>query len=230
MPEPQIKVALFDIAGTLTSVNVWKVMTNSTKVDEGRLRLMYARALPFWALYKLRVMSEVRFRHLWVKALAPLVRGWNETQLDDLFEWGVTAYLKPHYREDVVAELRELKAKGAYVVLVSNMFERFCDRFARQVGADKGLGTQLEFQNGVATGRVLGKAMAGDEKLERAHQFLKTQGIDVAFNDHAAAYADSLSDVALLAAAKFPTVTYPDSQMRQEAVKRGWRIIEESSS
>lgn len=225
VPDPNIKVALFDIAGTLTSVNIWKAMTNSPKIPESSIRGMYLRILPFWLLYRVRIFSEVRFRHLWVKELARLVKGWSEADLDKLFEWGVNSYLAPHYRQDVVAELQALKQNGVYVVLVSNMFESFCDKVAQRLGADKGLGTQLEFSNGVATGKLVGKSLAGSEKVERAHHYLKQVGKDVEFSEAAAAYADSISDVPLLSHAKVATATYPDEQLKREAVKNGWRIL-----
>ncbi len=221
-----IQVALFDIDGTLTTTNVWRGLTASTKIPSSRIWEMYIRALPFWGLHKIGLFSQIRFRHLWAKRLASMLRGWTEAQIDDLSHWVVHLYLLQHYRDDVVAELKAHKANGAHIILVSNMFKQFVDKVAAYVDADVGLGTQLEMRDGVATGRIVGPPSAGQQKVDNVRAYLRERSIDIDLSQYAAAYADSHSDAVLLEAVKHPTATYPDEKLAIVAQEHGWRILQ----
>lgn len=220
-----IHVALFDIAGTLTTINAWKAIVESPEVDPKRRKQVRRKIMPFWLVYKAGIYSEYRFRQRWVNHLATFVTGWTEDAVDSLFEWSANTYLADYYREDVVAELRQLKASGTHVVLVSSIFERFAEKIAARVGADKGIGSTLAFEGGKATGKIVGQSCAGAEKVALSQQYLASQQIHADLKENGAAYSDSISDRPMLAAVKQATAVYPDKQLKSEAEKHGWRIL-----
>lgn len=217
---------MFDIAGTLTSIDVWKGLTASPAIDPARLRRLWRGQLPFYALYKLRLLSEYRFRHVWVNGLAKLVKGMSQAEIEAIFNWMIEDYLTPYYRHDVIDELQQHKANGVYVVLVSNMFAAFSQQFAAKVGADYGIGTQLAFADGRATGQIEGKPCAGPEKIQYVVEHLQAVLPSVSLQEQGAGYADSFSDRALLGAVKVPTATYPDTRLASFAQEQGWRILQ----
>lgn len=220
-----IQVALFDIAGTLTKVNAWKAIVESPETDPQRRKRLRRQIMPFWGAYKVGLYSEYRFRQRWVNRLATLLLGWTEDAIETLFDWAANTYLADHYRDDVIAELQQLKAEGVHVVLVSSIFERFAQKIAEKVGADKGIGSILEIENGKVTGKIVGQTCAGGQKIVIAEQYLGTQQIHTPLKECGVAYSDSISDRSMLEAVKVATAVYPDKRLKACAEKNGWRLI-----
>lgn len=220
-----IQIALFDVSGTLTVSNAWTGITMAPQIDKWRRRWLMSTNLPFWLLSKSRLYSEYAFRYRWIKALAWLLRGFDRHEIDAIFDWGVNTHLVPQYRTDIIAELEHHKSAGATVIVVSNIFQGFVDHIVQRVGADAGIGTDLAFEGDVATGRIMGKPSAGDQKVLNVEQFLAERALTVDLQTAATAYADSISDVPLLSAVKAPNATYPDKQLMQVAQDKHWRII-----
>jgi phosphoserine phosphatase len=62
-------------------------------------------------------------------------------------------------------------------------------------------------------------------KVERIAMWLDERGIARAALADATFYSDSINDLPLLEAIGTPVVVNPDSRLREEATKRGWRIV-----
>ena len=62
----------------------------------------------------------------------------------------------------------------------------------------------------------------GAAKLQIAEQMCRKFNITL---DRCTAYADSASDIALLAAVSRPIAVYPDRKLRQTAERQGWEIM-----
>ena len=220
-----IKLALFDISGTLTIGNAWRGITQSPAISKFRRRRLIGSYLPLWLLQKAGLYSELRFRDRWIRALAWLLRGKSRETIDEIFDWGVNQYLLDYYRDDVIAELQQYQRDGAKIVIVSNIFQGFVDRLVERLGADGGIGTVLDYNNNVANGKLASEPSAGDQKVRNVEQWLTTHDFTVVLADEGAAYADSISDVPLLLSVKNPTATYPDRKLLAQASERGWRVL-----
>lgn len=225
MPKaPPARVALFDVDGTLVDGHVWRGILAYPALPRYRRWLFYADQLAAVFGFRLRLISQARFRETWVRGLARVLKGWSAGQLDDLFAWIADEYLVTRYRADVVGVLRTHKEQGGHVVvLVSTLFEGAIARIAARLGADAGLGTALEMRDGVCTGRIVGESCVGPRKLDAVRAYLRRRAPDLRLED-AAAYADSISDAPLLDAVVYPTAVYPDPQLRALAQARGWPI------
>jgi phosphoserine phosphatase len=105
------------------------------------------------------------------------------------------------------------------------MFEGIVQRFADVVGADTGLGSVVEFRDGVCAGRIVGPTCSGVRKVDVTRRYLEQHHPNLSLDD-CAAYSDSRSDVAFLAGAGYPVATYPDEVMRGAARDRGWMVYE----
>jgi phosphoserine phosphatase len=80
------------------------------------------------------------------------------------------------------------------------------------------LGTPLEVEGGVFTGRLRGPVRSGAHKAEYLRKLLRGEALY-------AAYGDSLPDLSMLELAEQPVVVYPEPRLRALAVERNWRVI-----
>lgn len=221
-----VRVALFDVSGTLTTVNAWRGITNAPSVTKERRRWLMGTMLPLWALNKVGLYSESNFRDRWIRALAHLLRGFTSEEVNQIFAWGTDTYLADLYRDDVLAELKQHLDNGVTVVIVSNIFQGFVEQLVARFGVHGGVGTQLAFAAGAATGKIAGQPCAGEQKVVQAQRWLSEHNQGTASLDtYGAAYADSISDVPLLSAVRFPTATYPDAKLMRVANQNQWRVL-----
>ena len=220
-----MRLALFDVAGTLTDGNTWTNLVNHPKINRwGRLRLI-AWAYPAWFGSKVGLITETDFRDQWVRGMARLLQGWSREDVTDLFRWLVEKHTIPRFHSDVVAIARQHRTSGDYVIFVSNMFEDAVQMVADELGADKGIGTKLAFEGDICTGKLASPSCAGPQKLEMVADHLAEQAVEVDVATVSDGYADSWSDHYLLDSVAIPHAVYPDKRLRRYAEEHGWAII-----
>lgn len=218
-------LAFFDVAGTLVAGNSWRGLLKSDKIAKSRLVMLYPFLFPAWYGKKLKLISDARFRQIWIRQMAWLLKGLPRSETEAIFRWIAAEFMADDYREDVVARLKAHKANGDRVFLVSGMFTGFTQAFADYLGADAGLGTELGYDdNDICTGQIIGEGCAGELKPLFLQRYLDAHGIDWQAEE-TFAYADSFSDVPLLAMADHATATYPDEGLQAVVAERGWALI-----
>jgi HAD superfamily hydrolase (TIGR01490 family) len=121
----------------------------------------------------------------------------------------------------VLGRLREHRAGGDLVVLVSGSFPPCLDPIARRARADAVLCTRPEVRDGRYTGAVEAP-MIGPYKVTAVRAFAAEQGLDLA-RSHA--YGDHDSDAPMLAAVGHPVVVGGDPGLRRTAQARGWASL-----
>ena len=219
--------AFFDVDGTLYSGRVWAGLMDYWKAHGRRLdaRLYYLWFMPHYIARKLKLISEERFRAPWAEYLAWPMRGWTQAQMQVCFDWVAREYLKPLRRESVIARLHEHQAKGHVVVLVSSGLSPLLQTIGATLDVGHVVGTQVEWRDGRLTGRTLPPLVIGQRKASVTREWLKEWRLDVDLSA-SFAYADSISDLALLEFVGNPTVVNPDEQLLAAARERGWPILE----
>lgn len=221
----EVRIALFDIDGTLTTGgDVWRPLLSSPRVSQWRKARLYATAYPQFILSKLHLVDQAAFRDRWVRLMAWLIAGWSESDYRSLCEQIVRETLVPAFRDDMVEVLKTHHSQGHIVLLASTMFDGMVREVARIVNADAGLGSQVELREGRCTGRIVGPTCSGKRKVAFAGKYLEAHHPGATL-ESAAAYADSASDIPFLAGVRFPVATYPDDELRRVALERGWAII-----
>jgi HAD superfamily hydrolase (TIGR01490 family) len=195
----------------------------SPDVQPWRRAWLYASAWPQYGLSKAGVISQAGFRDRWVRLMAMLMTGWTSQQVQAVCQGIVDVSLVPMLRPDVVGILRQHRAQGQPVLLVSTMFEEIVQALAEHVGADAGLGSRLGLRDGCCTGKIVGQTCSGARKLAFARIYLAKHRPELALDD-CAAYADSRSDIPFLSGVGYPVAVYPDEAMRRAALERGWPI------
>ncbi len=218
------RFAFFDVAGTLVAGNPWRGMMKYPAMSKTRVYARYPFILPPWWAKNAGLLPDVQFRQIWIRQMAALLKGMTRNETNALFAWIADEFMGDDYRDDVVARLRQHKADGYTVILISGMFEEMTAKFANHVGADAAVGTELGYQADVCTGRIVGQGCAGDLKLQFLQKYLNARGLQP---EHTVsyAYADSYSDVPLLASVGHAVATYPDEKLALVVRERRWETI-----
>lgn len=107
------------------------------------------------------------------------------------------------------------------VITATNRF--VTEPIVREFGIDNLLATEPEFVNGRFTGEVAGTPCFQQGKVERLHHWLDQHGESL---DGSWFYTDSHNDLPLLREVTHPVAVNPDTQLRAEAEKLGWPVIE----
>jgi HAD superfamily hydrolase (TIGR01490 family) len=222
-----LRLAFFDIDGTLTSERTWKGMMDYFR--HHRLRrsthlAFLAAHYPLYYLRRLHLLSESAFRLPWAAHLAWYVRGYTPQQAQPVWDWAVERFLSNYWRLDVRRLLDQHLQAGDTVMLVSAAPLPLVQRIAREVGAQHAAGTRFALRDGRYTGGVEPPVVIDEGKAQAAQAALAAHGLSA---DLAASfsYADSISDRSFLEMVGQPVAVYPDDALRQLAAQRGWRIF-----
>ena len=220
-------VALFDSDGTLYSAQFGRGLLRYA-AEHGRknkVRLYYASLIPDILLARLFPSAVERFQRTIITRLAWLIQRYNPQQLAAAFKWVAGEYLLPTTRPEILERLQYHLAQDHRVVIVSGMFTPCLEIIGTRLGVTDWVGTQVEYQDGRCTGRILPPVIKGQDKVEQVRRHFKEQGLQVDW-DSSFAYGDSFSDRDMLELVGHPTAVHPDSALRMLAHERGWSILE----
>lgn len=223
---PNSIAAFFDLDGTLTKAHVWHGIMDYFKVHNLRrwTHLAYmAYHYPLYIFYKMGLISEGTYRKPWPAHLGWYLRGYTLAEADQVWYWVLENYMVQHWREDTCQILEQHREDGHVTVLVSGTPVPLLKRIAEKIGADHAVGTALEVRDGHFTGRSIGPVCIDADKVSLTYQYMHQNGIHI---DYPAsyAYADSISDQAILEIVGHPAATYPDESLKALALERSWQI------
>jgi len=218
-------VIVSDMDGTLTTAETWRGVLAWTLLHRpsAAARRFVGIRLPLVLLAKLGVISKERFRARWLSDQATLLRGASADELVAMGEWVVEHHLWPARRaEGVNAVAAALSAArvthpSVELLLATGGYQQVGDAFAKRIGAAAALGTPLQLE-GRATGRLAAATQSGEQKAAAVRARAAGGQILVAFGDTAA-------DIPLLSMAQRAVAIAPDTQLRREALRRGWEIV-----
>jgi HAD superfamily hydrolase (TIGR01490 family) len=134
----------------------------------------------------------------------------------------VVRRMHPRLWPETKAVLEAHVAAGHEVWLVSTTPDFLAEELAASLGATGGIGTGLEIQDGVFTGRFTGPTMHGPEKANAARALIRDKGFDPA---DCYAYSDSINDLPLLTAVGTAIAINPDAKLEAHARQAGWRVL-----
>lgn len=134
--------------------------------------------------------------------------------------------LFPQVRERLVpaavAAVQAHLARGDEVAIVTASMAYVAGPVARLLGIPHVVGTEVEVQQGVLTGRLVGEPCFGKGKIGKAQALADRVGLPLS---GAWFYTDSRSDLPLLQAVARPMVVRPDPRLRLAAKRNGWPIL-----
>ncbi|MCU0504547.1 MAG: HAD-IB family phosphatase, partial [Chloroflexi bacterium] len=209
-----------DLEGTLTDGETWRGLGRwlSTHGRAGEYRRFLAVRLPLLPVVRVGLVDRQAFRDRWIRDLVGRLAGASRVDVEAVAEWIVEHELWPARRAALLAQLTEVRDRGARVVVVSGTYAPVLDRFCARAGFEA-VGTPLEFDGDRFTGRLAGPVNTGPRKLDRLARRIGTAPLR-------RAYGDSTADTALLAASADPVAVTPDRALARTARERGWRIVD----
>jgi HAD superfamily hydrolase (TIGR01490 family) len=150
--------------------------------------------------------------------------GKSLTELEPIIQ-ATTAEIVETIRVPMRAVLELHRTAGHRCVLLSASPQQLVARIAVSLGFDCGIGTLIEDDAGVLTGKIVPPMCYGEGKLERLRTELGWPGTTSRFT-RSYAYADSMSDLPLLEAVDAPFAVAPDRKLRRLADERSWPILD----
>ena len=210
--------AFFDLDGTLvhgfTATYVLKDKIRGGQVGAGDLARLVLTAVDGTL-----GGDPTRAGGLGISAL----RGHALEQLEELgerlFVQKIARTIRPQSRAIVQAHQR----MGHTVVLASAATRFQTGPVARSLGIDDIVCTELETEDGVLTGRVIGAFLWGEHKARGVRDFARERGIDL---PQSYGYANGDEDIAFLASTGRPHAIGPGRALRQAADLQGWPILD----
>jgi putative phosphoserine phosphatase/1-acylglycerol-3-phosphate O-acyltransferase len=117
--------------------------------------------------------------------------------------------------------VRQHRAGGETVVIISNAITYTVQPLARYLGINHILGTRLEVCKGLFTGNYIEPLCFRDGKIYWAEKLIRELGGEFSASTF---YSDSITDLPLLERVGNPRIVNPDSRLQVLAKKRGWPI------
>jgi len=118
--------------------------------------------------------------------------------------------------------IKELKEKGHRIIAATSSVDFFIEPIMEYLGIDEYIATRLEFSDGKTTGKTIGNAVFGNNKLNAVLDYFRENKLSL---DKAAFYSDSYNDLPLLAACGKAVPVNPDRRLRKEAANKGWACL-----
>lgn len=146
-------VAAFDFDGTITTTDSFRHFVRQA-VGTPRFAWAGLRALPWIVAMKAGLLSRGDAKAKFASfAFGPI----REDVLDAQARRFVDSYLPNLVRPEMLERVREHRARGHEVVLVSASPSLYLEKWAKTAGFDAVLATRLAFERGVFAGRLDGE-------------------------------------------------------------------------
>jgi putative phosphoserine phosphatase/1-acylglycerol-3-phosphate O-acyltransferase len=154
------------------------------------------------------------------------VRGWAGRVEEDLVELGERLFVQgiaAALFHDAWRLVKAHQRRGHTVVIATSATRFQVDALARELGVEHVLCTQLEVENGVLTGRLLGRPPWAGGKVAAIQAFAKAHQLELT-QSHG--YANGDEDVAFLDAVGHPHAVNPQKRLAGVAAERGWPVLQ----
>jgi putative phosphoserine phosphatase/1-acylglycerol-3-phosphate O-acyltransferase len=166
-------------------------------------------------------LDEAAFKELMLQG----IRGWVGRTDDELMELGEELFATEIAGALFYGTWRLVRAHqnmGHTVVIATSATRMQVQPMARELGIDHVLCTELDTENGVITGGIVGRPPWNEGKAAVVREFAKQQRIPLK-NCHG--YANGNEDVPFLEAVGFAHPVNPGSDLLRHSRERGWPVV-----
>jgi len=133
-------------------------------------------------------------------------------------------FVRPKCRPGAIETTRKVAASGKPSTILSSTNTMISEPARAFFGIRETHGTTLELDSsGRFTGRIAGEYTLGPQKVPCMREFAARFGVDP---KDVAAYGDSAADIPLLSNVGHPFAVAPSAELRAEAERRSWPILE----
>jgi len=218
--------AIFDLDGTLYTGHLTFAISEHHRTHRMQripLYVFMAVHWPMWGLVKAGVLSETAGRAIWARNLSWTLRGMKTEDAAAAFTWIADQYVRPRVREDVITRLHEHQTAGHRVILLSGTFLPLLAEIGKLWGVNDVIGTPLRVKDGRYTGGTERPACQGEHKVTWLKRFIANDSTINLTDSYA--YADSITDLAVLESVGHPVAVHPDPLLANLAREKNWEII-----
>jgi HAD superfamily hydrolase (TIGR01490 family) len=214
--------AFYDVDGTLIRTNIvhafaWYASHQPTVGGSLAQTLSTALSVPLFLVAD--KVSRKMFNELFYRYYAGQSEDRLVTLAEDLFADVIKPSIFPK-APDLIAQSRR---SGALQVIVSGGLDFTVRPLAAHLGVDDFIANRLEFDRGVATGKLGKPFVAGASKAQIIRDYALAHDIDLGSSY---AYSDSYSDYPMLAVVGRPAVVNPDLRLRGVARSYDWPVLD----
>lgn len=216
--QPAKGVAVFDLDGTLTRQDTFKIFLKR------RMKSRPWRAITCAPLPIAYMMARKGLRdHVWLKqqTLMYVVGGSKREELAAFCADFAQQMLDEQITDCARAKLEEHKQRGDTVVLCSASFDFYVHAIGDALGFDHVICTKAAWKNDRLTGKIDGENCFADEKIRLLNLLLGEEG-----KGERAAYSDHHSDLPLLQWADRGVAVNPTKYMAEHAAEHNFEIVD----
>ncbi|MFW3614044.1 histidinol-phosphatase [Billgrantia antri] len=214
-----MSLAIFDLDNTLLSIDsdhAWgEFLLEQGAVDAEAYREANDR---FMADYEAGTLDIHAFLSV---ALKPLADNSPE-QLAAWHQQFMASKIEPSILPKGEELLARHRSRGDTLLIITATNRFITGPIAERLGVDHLIAVEPEVLEGRYTGKVSGTPSYREGKVKRLEEWLADKDLTL---DDAWFYSDSHNDLALLRLVEHPVAVDPDPTLREEAEKRGWRIM-----
>ena len=183
-------------------------------------RWLVLRALYGQLVYLYLGADEERMARMRTSVLK-VAKGWDQAHVSAVVRETLEEVIEPIVFAEALELIREHRAAGRRVFIVSASPEEVVVPLARYLGADEAIATRAEIDaHGKYTGGVDFYSY-GPYKADVMRELAAAQGIDLAASF---AYSDSETDLPMLEAVGHPVAVNPDRELARVARERDWEV------
>lgn len=212
-------LAIFDLDNTLLdgdSDYLWgKFLAGQGLVDGDWYERENQR---FYDEYKAGTLDIFEFLEF---SLRPLSENSAET-LKILHQQFMQECVRPIITTASRNKIAEHADRGDILLIITATNKFITGPIATELGIENILATEPEVIDGNYTGKVSGIPCFREGKVQRLHDWLRQNGLNLADSYF---YSDSHNDLPLLELVSHPVAVDPDETLQQHAEMKGWEII-----
>lgn len=213
------KLAIIDVDGTLVKGQTQQLLIKYLFKHKLISFSFFIRLNVWFVFYKLGFITDIR------KALSFALgyfKGRKINDIEPVMDTFIQKAVEPFIYPKSFELIKDLREKGYYILLLSGAIEPIISRLAKIFAADNYLCTKIDIKDGEYTGMLAHEIVYGENKVDVLQQFIKVHGFDI---KEAAAYADHLSDVALLSTVGHPFAVNPSTALKTYAVEHNIPVL-----
>ena len=178
-----------------------------------------AEADRFMADYDAGVLDMEEFNAFQLREFV----GRTPEEMAELAQLHFDEFIRPACRPGAERRVGEVAAAGAWAAVLTSTCSEIARPVAEFFGISELYGTPLELRDGRFTGAIAGAYYAGPAKVDAARMIAGKHQLEIS---DVAAYGDSINDLPLLKAAGEAYAVNPSAELRAEAERRGWPVLD----
>lgn len=183
-----MKLALFDFDGTITTRDSFR---DFLIFAVGKLKFLQGMIFlsPWLAMYVLKIIPNWKAKQ---RVMTWFFAGMKNNQLELIARKFATESLPKIVKKSALSRLKWHLGEGHRVIVVSASTEKYLKYWCEDNGIEI-IGTRLEIENDLITGKFDGKNCWGPEKVKRIEKYLNLDDFEYVY-----AYGDSRGDREML--------------------------------